>query len=142
MRILSIILMILAFLVAAGMGFAIGNKNLMSEDAAAAAAMIEQLGDSELGAQLSGYRTSGIGGFVVGLMSLVMVIVTFMKKTKIINIVAGATAAIAVLFILMCPGFETGEYAAASPQKQAMVYGVAAILVALFGFLAEKKRAA
>lgn len=141
MRILLIIVMILSMLVATGMGLAIGNENLLSENAEAAKALIEALGDSEQGKQLAGYRTSGMGGFLVGLSALVMVIVTFMKKTKVVQIVAGVTALLAIVFIAMSPGFETGEMGPASPQKQAMVYGIAALVTAICGFLAEKKRA-
>jgi hypothetical protein len=139
MRILLIIVMVLAMLVSAGMGMAIGNENLLTEEAKAAAELIDQL-PGEAADKLSGYRTSGMGGFLVGISALVMVIVTFMKKTQVIQIVAGVTTLLAIVFIGMSPSFETGELGPAPPRTQAMVYGIAAIVVAICGFLAEKQR--
>ena len=140
MRILLLIVMILACLVATGIGLFIGQNNLFSEEAVKAAELLKGFGDSELAKPLVGLRTAGWGGLVVGILALVTVVVTFMKKTKVINIVAGATAVLAVLFIVLSPTIELGKNAGFGPKQQAMVYGIAAMIVAACAFMAEKMR--
>lgn len=150
MRVLFIILMVLGMLVSTGMGLMIANENVGGGDGAKKAdqaiEMLEAMPDSdkkqELIATLQGYKKSGYGGAVVGILALVMVIVTFMKKEKAVLAVAGATIAAAVLFIILSPSAETGANGPAAPRMQAMVYGISGILAAVFGFLAEKKRQA
>ncbi len=136
MRIVLIIVMVLAMLVSTGMGVAIGNHNLFSEEAKDLYKMAEAAG--EAGAEIAaGPRNSGIGGLVVGLLALVMVVVTFMKKTKPIQIVAGLIVVLAIIFIAISPSGE----GTATPRNQALIYGLAGIVTAICGFLAEKKRA-
>ena len=140
MRILLLIIMVVAMLVATGMGFMFGEKNILSGEAVETTKLIEHLGDSEQARKLGGYRISGFGGVFVGIMALIMVVVTFMKKTKSIQVVAGTTALSAIAFIAISPGFETARHGAESLQEQAMIYGIFAILVALCGFGAEQMR--
>jgi len=140
MRILLIIVMILAMLVATGMGLMIGNENLLSENADKLTKLVEMAGDSELATTAKGYQTAGQGGFIVALLALVMVIVTFTKKTKAIQIVAGITVLMGLVFIGMSPGAEASENGPASPRMQAMVFCIAAMIVAACGFGAEQIR--
>lgn len=161
MRILLLIVMTIAVLACAGLGLSIAHNNLFSEDAAEAdeaAALLDDLGkaaegvagelgedakavmDEALGgaeeaaslkAGLEGYKMSGYAGLVLGILSILLLVIAFMKNwggTAILGLI-GIIAAVA--FIALCPDMETGEYGGASPRQQAMIFGGAYILAAL-----------
>ena len=65
MRFLLLIVMVLAWLVAAGMGLMIGLENLTADDLDSTKKLLEQMGQTDLLAKLDGFGTSGIGGLLV-----------------------------------------------------------------------------
>lgn len=141
MRIVLIILMVLGLLDAVGLGLLVGNENVLSDDAAKMMKLAEQLPEDAAPRKMAeGARMSGIGGFLVGISALITGVTVFMKKTKVIQIMAGVTTLLALIFIALSPSFEMGPNAGMDPRGQAMVYGIGAIVVALCGFGAEKMR--
>ncbi len=153
MRILLLIVMVLSVLVAAGMGGAIGNENVVKaenrEAMESTLATLDQVKTAdpetnskieELKTALAGYKTSGIGGFVVGGLALLLAIFAFAKKYSP-TMALGLLAIIAAgVFIGLSPSLEMGENGPASPRVQAMVYGFAAMLAAITAMGAEKLR--
>lgn len=141
MRIVLLIVMVLAWLVAAGMGLMIGLENLTAEDLDSTKKMLEQMGQTDLLAKLDGFGTSGIGGLLVALTTTIGVVLTFIKKSQPQLIAVGLGVVVAILFIALSPGFDTTALGGgADPRGQAMVYGVASIIALLAGLGAEKLR--
>lgn len=150
MRILLLIVMVLAVVVSAGLGLMIGQKNLHSEDAKTAAAAMEAaeklVGDKggpeieKLRTGLEGFKKSGWGGYVVGVLAVLLLIVTFAKKWSAIAAISGLGILASIAFMILSPSFETGSTGGMAPRGQAMVYGVAFIVAALSAMGAEKIR--
>ena len=140
MRILLIIVAVIGWLAAAGLGLMVGNENLFSENAEQAAKIIEQLGDSPEAAQLAGFRTSGMGALLVALLSTIGLVLTFIKKAGPQLIVAGLGSAVAILFIILSPSVDVGAHGGMGPRTQMMIIGIAGIVSLLAGVGAEKKR--
>jgi hypothetical protein len=161
MRILFIVLTVLFGLAAMGLGSVTASNNLGAEAAEKIAQAEEMMAammelakttgseDSaavaeakELFEKLGGYRTSGYGGALVSIMTLLVLGVGFTRQEKAAKIIAGASVLVAVIFLIASPSFDTGMTGPGAPRLQAMLFGIPAILAALFSFLAAKKGAA
>lgn len=140
MRILLLIVMVIGWLAAAGLGLMIGNENLLSENAETLNKLAEGTTDESVLMMVDGVRMSGIGGFVLALLTTIGVVLTFMKKDKPLMIVAVLGVIAAIAFIALSPSFDTGPTGAADPRQQAMIYGIAGAIALLAGFGAEKVR--
>lgn len=149
MRALLLILTTLCVLAAAGMGV-LASSNGFGEDAEKASAMVDSLEKSmgadakpvkELRAVVDGYKMSSIGALVVAGLSVLFLILTFIKKPQPQMIVGLAIIGAAVAFILLSPGLDVPG-GKADPRTQAMMFGIPGALAAIFGILAEKKRQA
>lgn len=133
MRAFLIIVMFLSSLVATSMGLMIGYENLLSEDADKLNKLVELTSSSKFTATAEAYRYAGQGGFVVGLLALVMAIVTFTKKTKAIRVVASITMLTSIVMLALSSGTQ-------GAANQAMVFCIAAMIVTACGFGAEQIR--
>jgi hypothetical protein len=150
MRIVLLIVMVLAVLVSAGLGIMVGQSNLHSEEAKAATALMETAeklaGDTESAeldkavAMLDGAKTSGWGGYIIGVLALLLLVVTFAKKWSAIAAIGGLGIIASIAFVALSPTFEMGSNGGLAPRGQAMVYGIAFIIAALSAMGAEKIR--
>ena len=150
MRALLLILMVLGVVASAGLGIMVGQKNLHSEDAKELDGLVETAeslsgGESnskldELKAMASGVKTSGWGGYIVGGLAVLLLIVGFMKKWSPIMAISVLGILASVAFIILSPSFDMGPNGPLPPRGQAIVYGGAFILAALSAMGAEKLR--
>ncbi|MFT5431136.1 MAG: hypothetical protein ACI9OJ_001815 [Myxococcota bacterium] len=143
MRIVLLIVMVLAVVVSAGLGIMVGQKNLHSEEGKALAALAEatkDAKDSKTHTIAAGFQKSGWGGYVVGGLAVLLLVVAFAKKWSAIAAIGGLGILASIAFIILSPSFETGATGGMAPRGQAMVYGIAFVVAALSAMGAEKIR--
>ena len=94
----------------------------------------------EAQANLGGAVRAAYGGLLVAVLSLLVMILTFAKKSGPLVIVGGLTILASVVFILISPSYDTGKYGPANARQIAMLYGIPALIGGLCGILADKFR--
>lgn len=145
MRVFLIIVMVLGFLATAGLGLMIAQKNLLSDEAKMADALVAAASESAAGAAMSaeiealkGFKMSGYAGVAHSLLALLVVIFAFAKKDKLVLVLLLLTIVGAGAFIALSPAFEGGLGGGADARTQAMIIGIAGLVTALCGFGAAK----
>ncbi len=139
MKIAGIILATLMLLGSILVGVIGANKSMDAAEAVAAVsgeltdAQMEEAGIPSAGR----LKTGGIVGIVAALGAFALLIVTFVKREKVL-LVAGATMGLCVLAILLYPSMQTGPLDGMAPKTQAMVTAVLAALGAGGAFMAQK----
>ena len=153
MRVLFIILMILGFLGSGILGLFSAKFDGVEEDYKAAKELLESdaaklLPDdqkAEMEAELAQREPGKINmtimlGFVTGLLMLVFVILTFMKKDKIALMVGGGAVVVALVLWIVCPDIDGGEGGGANPKMLAVIGLVSVIVSVGSGVLSAKFR--
>lgn len=154
MRIFMLILMVLGTLGGMGLG-GLTASNL--SDADAKEKLVKQIdqikkmsgADSPMVKKaeaalvnVDGVITAAYGGLLIAVLSLLVFILTFAKKSKPLLVVGALTIVGAIAFILISPSFDTGKYGPANAQQMAMLYGIPALIGAFAGIMADKFRKA
>jgi len=139
MKIAGIILAAIMLLGSALIGVIGANKSMdLSSEIAAVADVLTDAQADEAGLPSAGrLKIGGIVGIVAALGALALLIVTFVKKDKVL-MVAGATLGLCVLAIILYPGIETGPMDGMAPRTQGIVTMVLAALGAGGALMAKK----
>ncbi len=85
-----------------------------------------------------GYRTSGLAGVALAVLTIFVVIMMFLKNNQLLLLGGGILVFAVLLFVMLAPGVAIGTYAAASPRNQVLLLGVPAIIAAVAAFRAVK----
>lgn len=138
MKIVGIILAALMLLGSALVGVTGSNKSMdLGSEITAVADVLTDAQIKEAGLPSAGrLKFGGIVGIVAALGALALLIVTFVKKDKVV-MVAAATLGLCVVAIILYPGMDVGPTDGMAPRTQAIVAMVMAALGAGGAVLAK-----
>ena len=139
MKIAGIILAVLMLLGAAFVGGAGSNKSLdLSKEIAGVSDVLSEAQIEAAGIPSAGrLKFGGIVGILGALSAFVLLVVSFVRKDKVL-VVAGAMMAFSILAIILYPSVPTGGADGLAPRPQAML-AAALALVGVGGALMAKK---